>query len=157
MRASNGPLPLILFIICISDLNGLEAVIITPKSRFRGFEFDTQLVRPRAVLGPGPDDPRSNRAIVFTGFLNRPRSVIRLEFDKTARDKSPPKDLWNILVHQNVVKPCCSEFRSSALWIAKVAGLAAHAFSRRHSRAFWRLLRRAQLTLPIFLNSFTAV
>jgi hypothetical protein len=39
MGASNGPLSLILFIICISDLNGLEAVIITTKSRFRVFEF----------------------------------------------------------------------------------------------------------------------
>jgi hypothetical protein len=28
------------FIICVSGLGGLEAVIITPKSRFRVFEFD---------------------------------------------------------------------------------------------------------------------
>jgi hypothetical protein len=40
MRVSNGPLSLILFIICVSDLNGLEAVIITPKPRFRFFELD---------------------------------------------------------------------------------------------------------------------
>ena len=34
---------------------GLEAVIVPPKSRFRVFEFDTELVGPRTLLGPGPN------------------------------------------------------------------------------------------------------
>jgi len=40
-QASNGVLSLILFSICVSDLGGLKAVIIAPKSGFCGFEFHT--------------------------------------------------------------------------------------------------------------------
>jgi hypothetical protein len=41
MGASSRRPSQIVFISCLSGLSGLEAVIIAPKSRFRGLEFDT--------------------------------------------------------------------------------------------------------------------
>jgi hypothetical protein len=52
MRATNGPLSLNLFFICVSDLNGLEAVIIHPKIQIPGLRIRhpawTTPSRPRA-------------------------------------------------------------------------------------------------------------
>src|SRR4029077_9208071 len=53
------------FIICVSGLGRHEAVIIAPKFGFCGFEFHTELVRPRTVLGSSPNDARSNQPFIL--------------------------------------------------------------------------------------------